>query len=101
MGMEKYELFVRRADSTLVYDPGWSLDNKTGSWRALRPVKDDARCNDCSLCWLFCPDGAIARENFVINYDYCKGCGICSTECKRGAISMVREGDEPDDGGTP
>ena len=31
MGMEKYEAFVRRARSTLIYDPGWSKDNKNGA----------------------------------------------------------------------
>jgi len=27
-----------------------------------------------------------------IDYDYCKGCGICAQECPFKAISMVREG---------
>lgn len=94
MGAEKYELFVRRADGTLTYDPGWSEDNRTGSWRTLRPVKDEDRCNACAMCWLFCPEGVISRENFVIDYRYCKGCGICATECKRGAITLEREGQE-------
>ena len=95
MGMEKYEFFVRRTPNTLVYDSGWSLDNKTGGWRTLRPVKDEERCNDCGLCWLYCPDGAIDRDGIAIDYAYCKGCGICATECKVGAIEMVREGEEP------
>jgi len=93
MGMEKYEYFVRRAQSTLTYDPGWSKDNRTGSWRSERPVLNLERCNACSLCWLFCPDGTIDAKTFAIDYDYCKGCGICATECKRNAIVMVREAD--------
>jgi Pyruvate/2-oxoacid:ferredoxin oxidoreductase delta subunit len=34
------------------------------------------------------------RETFgyAIDYDYCKGCGICLTECPRHAITMVAEG---------
>jgi hypothetical protein len=36
MGMKKYEKFVRRAKSTLTYDPGWSEDNPTGSHADLR-----------------------------------------------------------------
>ena len=91
MGMEKYEGFVKRATSTLTYDPGWSLDNRTGAWRALRPVLIGELCNGCALCWLFCPDGCIDRETFAIDYAYCKGCGICAEECKRGAIVMERE----------
>ena len=26
--------------------------------------------------------------SFEICYDYCKGCGICAHECKKGAITM-------------
>ena len=93
MGMEKYEFFVRRARSTLTYDPGWSADNRTGSWRALRPVIDFEKCSRCGICWLFCPDGTIDRDTFHIDYTYCKGCGICATECRIHAIEMVREGE--------
>jgi pyruvate ferredoxin oxidoreductase delta subunit len=27
----------------------------------------------------------------VINFDYCKGCGICAEECPVDAIEMSRE----------
>ncbi|MHC4471373.1 MAG: 4Fe-4S binding protein [Planctomycetota bacterium] len=91
MGMEKYEAFVRIAKSTLTYKPGWSMDNRTGAWRTLRPVKDGEACNDCGSCWLFCPEGCIERGTFEIDYDYCKGCGICSKECRPGAITLERE----------
>jgi NADPH-dependent glutamate synthase beta subunit-like oxidoreductase len=50
-------------------------------------------CNGCDICWMFCPDAAITRENgvYTINYDYCKGCLICQQECPRGVISSERE----------
>lgn len=91
MGMEKYELFVKRAGSVLCYDPGWSRENRTGSWRVLKPRFHAELCNECSLCWLYCPDGCIDAKTFEIDTFYCKGCGICAQECKRGAIEMVRE----------
>ena len=91
MGMERYEYFVRRARNTLTYDPGWSRENPTGLWRALRPVLDAERCCGCGLCWLYCPDGCFRAETFEIDYTYCKGCGICAEECKINAIEMVRE----------
>jgi pyruvate ferredoxin oxidoreductase delta subunit len=92
MGMEKYAYFVKRAKNTLTYDPGWSKDNKTGSWRSLRPEIDCELCNKCTLCWLYCPEGCIARDTIEIDYTYCKGCGICAEECPiEGAIIMVRE----------
>ena len=91
MGLEKYEHFVRRARSTLTYDPGWSRENPTGLWRALRPVRTPELCNECGLCWLYCPDGSIEDRTFAIDYAYCKGCGICAVECRVGAIRMERE----------
>ncbi len=93
MGIEKYEGFVKRAKDVLSYDPGWSKDNKTGAWRTIRPELDLEKCNDCGLCWLFCPEGCITRGTWEIDYEYCKGCGICGQECKRGAITLEREGE--------
>jgi len=91
MGLERYESFVRQARTTLTYPPGWSRENPTGLWRSQRPVRDAARCNDCGLCWLYCPDACIDADTFVVDLAYCKGCGICAEECKVGAIRMERE----------
>lgn len=64
---------------------------KTGSWRTHRPVLDKEKCSDCLMCWLLCPEGCIAKEDHSIDYDYCKGCGVCEAECPRKAITMVKE----------
>jgi Pyruvate/2-oxoacid:ferredoxin oxidoreductase delta subunit len=44
---------------------------------------------------MVCPDVAIAfsdKENeYAINYDYCKGCGVCAVECPRSAIILEEE----------
>ena len=76
-----------------VVEPGSSLKYKTGDWRAFRPVVDEAKCVNCLLCWIYCPDSAIVRQEkcVVINYDYCKGCGICAHECPKQAIIMEEE----------
>jgi len=77
----------------VVLEPGSSLKYKTGDWRAFRPVVDKEKCVNCLFCWIYCPDAAIVRkEKWVeVNYDYCKGCGICAQECPKEAIKMVEE----------
>ncbi|NQT20598.1 MAG: 4Fe-4S binding protein [Planctomycetes bacterium] len=81
-----------------VPEPGTSLEYETGSWRTYRPVHDAEKCINCLRCWIMCPDSAIQVEDgkvVGIDYKYCKGCGICATECppKVKAFKMVL-GDE-------
>ncbi|NOZ54139.1 MAG: FAD-dependent oxidoreductase [Gammaproteobacteria bacterium] len=47
-------------------------------------------CFECDNCWHFCPDAAVikAEGGYMIDYDYCKGCGICAKECPCGHIDM-------------
>ncbi len=52
-------------------------------------------CNQCDNCRLFCPDLSVIREDTPegrrIDYDYCKGCGICVVECPRNAMVLEEE----------
>ncbi|MBN1656538.1 MAG: FAD-dependent oxidoreductase [Deltaproteobacteria bacterium] len=51
-------------------------------------------CTACDNCYIFCPDAAVEKKpdnTFSIRYEYCKGCGICATECPRGALDMVAD----------
>lgn len=47
-------------------------------------------CFECDNCWHFCPDAAVIKieGGYRIDYDYCKGCGICAEECPCGHIDM-------------
>lgn len=53
-------------------------------------------CDYCDTCYLFCPDASVVRQEdgriSVIDYEYCKGCGICANECPIGVIEMEEEG---------
>jgi 2-oxoacid:acceptor oxidoreductase delta subunit (pyruvate/2-ketoisovalerate family) len=68
-----------------------SVKKSTANWRVLRPVVIK-KCGDCP-CAQFCPDSAISIKGgkVVIDYNYCKGCGICARECPHGSIIMQKE----------
>jgi NADPH-dependent glutamate synthase beta subunit-like oxidoreductase len=52
-------------------------------------------CFECDNCYGVCPDNAVVKlgpgKRFEFNLDYCKGCGVCESECPCGAIQMVPE----------
>ena len=52
-------------------------------------------CTACDNCYVFCPDAAIVPNRATLAYEidltHCKGCGICATECPRGAIILRPE----------
>jgi 2-oxoacid:acceptor oxidoreductase delta subunit (pyruvate/2-ketoisovalerate family) len=67
----------------------------TGTWRTgERPEVDLAKCVNCLLCWVYCPDRAILTRDGVfqgVDYDLCKGCGICVEACPTQALVMAPE----------
>ncbi|WP_456455956.1 pyruvate synthase subunit PorD [Thermovibrio sp.] len=78
----------------VIPEPGSSEKYNTGEWRAWRPVFEAEKCVNCMLCWVFCPDSCILvkEEKMVgIDYDHCKGCGICAHECPTKALEMKPE----------
>lgn len=73
---------------------GNSTEYHTGSWRSQKPSRDLKKCTNCLICWMYCPEACILVKNGKlqkIDYDYCKGCGICATECPFKAITMTDE----------
>ncbi|MDZ7374010.1 MAG: 4Fe-4S binding protein [candidate division KSB1 bacterium] len=79
-----------------IVEAGNSVEYKTGGWRTFKPVWYPERCIHCLFCWLYCPEPAILVEDgkmVGINYDFCKGCGICVKECpdRAHALELVRE----------
>ena len=80
----------RRSASVFPMSTTDSRRNHTGTWSLDRPLLRD-ECTACALCALFCPEGVISRSDgaMVIDYLYCKGCGICEVVCPvRNAITM-------------
>lgn len=48
-------------------------------------------CTHCDTCLVYCPEGVIRRQDgtYMIDVDFCKGCGLCVSECPRNAMEMV------------
>jgi 2-oxoacid:acceptor oxidoreductase delta subunit (pyruvate/2-ketoisovalerate family) len=70
------------------------LDESNALFEARRCLSC-GNCFECDNCYGVCPDNAVIKlgpgKRFKFNYDYCKGCGICVSECPCGAIKMVPE----------
>ena len=69
------------------------LTTVNSGWRSSRPVVNTGKCVGCEQCYLYCPDGVISIKDSkaAIDYDFCKGCGICAKICKIKAIEMEAE----------
>lgn len=72
---------------------GGHLNEKNSGWRTFRPEIDKEKCINCLKCYIVCPDGVIYKEDnsVAVDYDFCKGCGICAFECPVKAIEMKKE----------
>jgi NADPH-dependent glutamate synthase beta subunit-like oxidoreductase len=70
------------------------LDENNALYEARRCLSC-GNCFECDNCYGVCPDNAVIKlgpgKRFQFNLDYCKGCGICVSECPCGAIKMVPE----------
>lgn len=74
--------------------PSFHIVEGNAGWRVFRPVIEHKGCVKCFRCYFVCPDAAIHQDAdgaFQIDYDFCKGCGICAYECKPKAIAMIKE----------
>jgi len=71
-----------------------SFDETTAQFEARRCLSC-GNCFECDNCYGVCPDNAVIKlgpgQRYQFNYDYCKGCGICVSECPCGAIRTVAE----------
>jgi NADPH-dependent glutamate synthase beta subunit-like oxidoreductase len=71
-----------------------SFDETTAQFEARRCLSC-GNCFECDNCYGVCPDNAVIKlgpgQRYEFNYDYCKGCGICVSECPCGAITTAPE----------
>jgi len=83
---------VRR---TSTFDEVVSGLDETNALFEARRCLSCGNCFECDNCYGVCPDNAVIKlgpgKRYEFNYDYCKGCGICVSECPCGAIRTVPE----------
>jgi 2-oxoacid:acceptor oxidoreductase delta subunit (pyruvate/2-ketoisovalerate family) len=88
------QLDLARRQSTFDEVVG-GLDESNALYEARRCLSC-GNCFSCDNCYGVCPDNAVIKlgepgERYAIDYDFCKGCGLCVAECPSGAIEMVPE----------
>jgi NADPH-dependent glutamate synthase beta subunit-like oxidoreductase len=75
------------------------LDESNALFEARRCLSC-GNCFSCDNCYGVCPDNAVLKlsqaaaanvNGYEVDLDYCKGCGMCVSECPSGAIEMVPE----------
>ncbi len=69
------------------------LDESTALFEARRCMSC-GNCFGCDNCYGVCPDNAVIKlepGTYEFDYDYCKGCGMCVSECPCGCIEMQPE----------
>lgn len=89
----QHELGIARRHSTFD-EVVKGLSEKNALFEARRCLSC-GNCFECDNCYGVCPDNAVIKlgpgMRFEFNYDFCKGCGLCASECPCGAIRMMPE----------
>ncbi len=96
---ERVSQFRTWEDLTLIpiSKPADASMGVTGEWRVFKPVYDRENCNKCLACWMFCPENVVSVDDEgypVIDYTYCKGCGVCVSVCPKKNMHLIREEEE-------
>lgn len=88
----------------------WQTNSRETSRIAAKESERCLSCGKCDLCdncYVFCPELCVSKQTrpeklyddgplqkrgeYEIDYNYCKGCGICKEECPRSVIEFTEE----------
>ena len=76
-----------------------SFTASVADWRIIKPVYNRDLCIDCQNCWVFCPDTSIIsrdKKMIGVDFDHCKGCGICVEVCPTNPKSLLMFNEQQD-----
>ena len=82
------------------YSQNNSYTASVADWRIIKPIYNKDYCIDCQFCWVYCPDvSIISRDKKMIgvDYDHCKGCGICVEVCPTNPKSLLMYPEQMDE----
>lgn len=94
MKNEEKKLSAKELPIGDILEAGTAVSFKTGDWRTHKPVWNAQKCINCKTCWISCPDSSIILKDdkvVGIDYEHCKGCGICARECPPKICAIVME----------
>lgn len=75
-----------------VYTDNSSYTLSVAHWRTEKPVFNGDHCINCHQCWVYCPDSSIlvrGEKLQGVDYNHCKGCGICADVCPSNPKSLI------------
>jgi len=90
VGESENSAFLKAEDRA--YNDFNSYTATVASWRIIKPVYNRDICIDCQNCWVWCPDTSIIsrdKQMLGIDYDHCKGCGVCVEVCPTNPKSLL------------
>jgi pyruvate ferredoxin oxidoreductase delta subunit len=82
------------------YSQSSSFTASVADWRIEKPLFNKEYCIDCQFCWVYCPDmSIISRDKKMvgIDFDHCKGCGICVQVCPTNPKSLLMFPEQKDE----
>lgn len=82
------------------YSQSSSFSASVADWRIEKPLLNLDECIHCQFCWIYCPDMSIIsldKKMVGVDFDHCKGCGICVEVCPTTALHMFPEQTEEAD----
>ncbi|MEJ2468000.1 MAG: 4Fe-4S binding protein [Campylobacterales bacterium] len=102
--LRSFDGAVADVATTLQEDRPYSKSNSftasVADWRIEKPIFNKDYCIDCQFCWIYCPDiSIISRDKKMVgvDYDHCKGCGICVEVCPTNPKSLLMFAEQEDE----